>query len=159
MKVYCEGRRSYNTSFKIDIHVAHSETSRFTVIRKAWLKPGTEFTVHVTAFTIKGEGARSESVVVNTPSTGETLFVDLFNCIFPKRWKSFNKLRQTRVTCMHHSIPPVERGYFVTQPQFYHTVKQNGGRFLTRYFSVVRSFVRSFVYLYIYIYIYIYLFI
>ena len=125
MKVYCEGRRSYNTSFKIDIHVTHSETSRFTAIRKALLQPGTEFTVYVTASTRKGEGAQSESVVVNTPSTGETLFVDLFNCIFTKSWKSFKKLRQTRVTCMHHSIPPVEKRYFVTPPRFYHTFKQN----------------------------------
>ena len=71
MKVYCEGRRSYNTSFKIDIHVTHSESSRFAVIRKALLKPGTEFTVYVRAFTVVGDGAQSESVVVNTPSTGE----------------------------------------------------------------------------------------
>ena len=77
MKVYCEGRRSYNTSFKIDIHVTHSETSRFTVIRKALLQPGTEFTVYVTAFTRMGEGARSESVVVNTPSTGESFVYSL----------------------------------------------------------------------------------
>ena len=75
--MYCEGRRSYNTSFKIDIHVTHSETSRSTVIRKALLKPGTAFTVYVTAITREGEGARSESVVVNTPSTGENFVYSL----------------------------------------------------------------------------------
>ena len=137
MKVYCEGRRSYNTSFKIDIHIRHSETSRFTVIRKALLKPGTAFTVYVTAFTGEGEGAQSESVVVNTPSTGENFVCRLIQLLFAKSWKSFNKFRQTRVTCMHHSIPPVERRYFVTPPRFYLTLKQNGGRFLTRYSSIL----------------------
>ena len=71
MQVYCEGRRSYNRSFRIDIRVVKSETSRYTVITKAKLKPGTAFKVYVTAFTVKGEGATSDAVNVNTPSKGK----------------------------------------------------------------------------------------
>ena len=51
--------------------MAKSKTSRYTVITKAKLKPGTEFKVYVTAFTAKGEGASSDAVQVNTPSIGE----------------------------------------------------------------------------------------
>ena len=86
MQVYCEGRRSYNRSFRIDIHVVKSETSRYTVITKAKLKPGTTFTVYVTAFTVKGEGATSDAKIVNTPSKGERssvcFTIIMYLCIF-----------------------------------------------------------------------------
>ena len=62
----------YNTSFKSDLQLVKSETSRYTSITKENLKPGTEYTIYVTAFTKKGEGAASDAVTVNTPAKGNS---------------------------------------------------------------------------------------
>ena len=62
----------YNTSFKSDLKLVESETSRHTSITKEKLKPGTEYTIYVTAFTNKGKGAASDAVTVSTPAKGNS---------------------------------------------------------------------------------------
>ncbi|KAM7435431.1 hypothetical protein ABFA07_014659 [Porites harrisoni] len=66
--VYFQGRRAYNNSFKDDFLQEKSKTSRYTSITIDELKPGTEYSIYVTAFTKKGEGARSNAVTVRTPA-------------------------------------------------------------------------------------------
>ena len=68
--MYFQGRRAYNNSFKDDFLLVESKTSRFTSITIDILKPGTEYSISVTAFTKKGEGARSSAVTVSTPAKG-----------------------------------------------------------------------------------------
>ena len=68
----CKGRRAYNTSFKSDLQLVESESSRHTSITKEKLKPGTEYTIYVTAFTKKGKGAASDAVTVSTPAKGNS---------------------------------------------------------------------------------------
>ncbi|KAL9973643.1 hypothetical protein ACROYT_G020124 [Oculina patagonica] len=67
-KVYCEGRRDFNSSFKVETQVVEGVSSRRTVIKKGVLKPGTKYSVYVKATTVRGDGARSSPVVVQTPS-------------------------------------------------------------------------------------------
>ena len=62
----------YDTSFQSDLRLAESETSRYTSITKEILKPGTEYTIYVTAFTKKGEGVPSDAVTVSTPAKGNS---------------------------------------------------------------------------------------
>ena len=62
----------YNTSFKSDLQLVESETSRHTSITKEKLKPGTEYTIYVTAFTKKGKGVTSDAVTVSTPAKGNS---------------------------------------------------------------------------------------
>ena len=69
-KVYCEGRRDFNSSFKVDTQVVEAVSSRHTVIKKQVLRPGTKYSVYVKATTIEGEGVGSDPVVVETPSEG-----------------------------------------------------------------------------------------
>ena len=62
----------YNTSFKSDFWLVESETYRYTSITKGKLKPGTEYTIYVTAFTKKGKGVPSDAVTVSTPAKGNS---------------------------------------------------------------------------------------
>ncbi|XP_073253393.1 receptor-type tyrosine-protein phosphatase kappa-like [Porites lutea] len=64
--VYFKGRRVYNNSFKDDLLLVESKASRNTSIEEDKLKPGTKYTIHVTAFTERGEGAPSDTVIVST---------------------------------------------------------------------------------------------
>ena len=75
--MYCEGRRDFNSSFKVDTQVVEAVSSRRTVIKKQVLRPGTKYSVYVKATTIKGGGVRSDPVVVETPSEG---MLEDFSC-------------------------------------------------------------------------------
>lgn len=68
--MYFQGRRAYNNSFKDDFLKEKSKTSRYTSITIDKVKPGTEYSIYVTAFTKKGEGAGSNAVTVRTPAKG-----------------------------------------------------------------------------------------
>ena len=70
-KIYCVGKREYDRAFQSNFEIRTTEDVRSKVIKKADLSHGTEFTVYITAFTIKGEGSQSEHMVVNTPAVGE----------------------------------------------------------------------------------------
>ena len=70
--MYFKGRREYNNSFKDDILLVECKTSRYGSITIDILKPGTEYSIYVTAFTKKGEGARSNAVTVSTPAKGNS---------------------------------------------------------------------------------------
>ena len=70
--MYFKGRREYNNSFKDDILLVESKTSRYGSITIDILKPGTEYSIYVTAFTKKGEGARSNAVTVSTLAKGNS---------------------------------------------------------------------------------------
>ena len=70
--MYFQGRRAYNNSFKDELLLRESKTSRHTSITIDKLKPGTEYSIYVTAFTKKGEGARSKAVTVSTPAKGNS---------------------------------------------------------------------------------------
>lgn len=74
--MYFKGRREYNNSFKDDLLQVESKTSRYTSITTDKLKPGTEYSIYVTAFTKKGEGARSNAVTVSTPAKGNSQHPD-----------------------------------------------------------------------------------
>ncbi|KAL9973661.1 hypothetical protein ACROYT_G020143 [Oculina patagonica] len=67
-KVYCEGRRDFNSSFRVDTQVVVAVSSPRTVIKKEVLKPGTKYSVYVKATTVKGDGVRSDLVALQTPS-------------------------------------------------------------------------------------------
>ena len=69
-KVFCEGTRDYNSSFRTSKQVVEAVNARRSVIRKDELKPGTKYTVYVKAFTVKGDGTESNRVVLYTPSEG-----------------------------------------------------------------------------------------
>ncbi len=77
--MYCEGRRDFDSSFKVDTQVVEAVSSRRTVIKKGVLKPGTKYTVYVKATTVKGDGAQSIPVVLHTPS--ECMCEKLFNYV------------------------------------------------------------------------------
>ena len=70
--MYFQGRRAYKNSFKDDLLLVESKTSRHTSITIDKLKPGTEYSIYVTAFTRKGEGARSKAFTVSTPAKGNS---------------------------------------------------------------------------------------
>ena len=70
--MYFQGRRAYNNSFKHDFLLVESKTSRYTSIKKGKLKPGTKYTIYVTAFTEKGEGAASDAVTKSTLAKGNS---------------------------------------------------------------------------------------
>ena len=70
--MYFQGRRAYDNSFKNDILLMESKTSRYTSITIDKLKPGTQYLIYVTAFTAEGEGARSNAVTVSTPAKGNS---------------------------------------------------------------------------------------
>ena len=70
--MYFQGRRAYDNSFKNDILLVESKTSRYTSITIDKLKPGTQYLIYVTAFTAKGEGARSNAVTVSTLAKGNS---------------------------------------------------------------------------------------
>ena len=70
--MYCNGTRDYNSSFKDDLVLVKSETSRYTSITKEKLKPGTKYTIYVTAFTEEGEGAASDAVTKSTLAKGNS---------------------------------------------------------------------------------------
>lgn len=79
-KVFCEGTREYNSSFRTSKQVVEAVSARRSVIRKDELKPGTKYIVYVKATTVKGDGARSDPVVLHTPSKGmhnELVFIDM----------------------------------------------------------------------------------
>ena len=83
--MFCEGTRDYNSSFKTNIQVVEAVSSRRSVIKKDELKPGTEYSVYVKATTVKGDGARSDPVVLQTPSKGkreELVFIDFLEVLF-----------------------------------------------------------------------------
>ena len=69
-KVFCEGTRDYNSSFKTSQKVVEAVSARRSVVRKDELKPGTKYTVYVKATTVKGDGVGSDPVIVHTPSKG-----------------------------------------------------------------------------------------
>ena len=69
-KVFCEGTRDYNSSFRTSQQVVEAVSTRRSVIRKDELKPGTKYTVYVKATTVKGDGVGSDPVIVHTPSKG-----------------------------------------------------------------------------------------
>lgn len=78
-KVFCEGTRDYNSSFRTSPQVVVAVSARRSVIRKDELKPGTKYTVYVKAFTGKGPGVGSDPVVLHTPSKGmrdKLIFID-----------------------------------------------------------------------------------
>lgn len=70
--MYCTGRRAYETSFEHNLPPVESETSRSTSITKEKLKPGTNYTIYVTAFTKRGEGAPSDNVTLSTQEKGNS---------------------------------------------------------------------------------------
>ena len=70
--MYFYGRRAYNSSFKDDLLFVESKKSRYTVATIEKFKPGTQYLIYVTAFTKKGEGARSKAVAVITPAKGNS---------------------------------------------------------------------------------------
>ena len=70
--MYFKGRREYNNSFKDDILLVECKTSRYGSITIDILKPGTVYSIYVTAFTKKGEGARSNAVKVSTLAKGNS---------------------------------------------------------------------------------------
>ena len=70
--MFFQGRRAYNNSFKDDLLLVESKTSRHKSITVDKLKPGTEYSIYVTAFTKKGESARSKTVTVSTPAKGNS---------------------------------------------------------------------------------------
>ena len=70
--MYFQGRRAYNDFFKDDFLLEESKTSRYTSVTIDKLKPGTEYSIYVTAFTKKGEGARGNAVTVSTPAKGNS---------------------------------------------------------------------------------------
>ena len=70
--MYFQGRRAYNNSFKDDLVLVESKTSRYRSITIDNSKPGTEYSIYVTAFTKKGEGARSKAFTVSTPAKGNS---------------------------------------------------------------------------------------
>ena len=76
-KVFCEGTRDYNSSFRTSQQVVEAVRARRSVIRKDKLKPGTKYTVYVKATTIKGDGVGSDPVIVHTPSNGIREELDL----------------------------------------------------------------------------------
>ena len=78
--MFCEGTREYNSSFRTSKQVVEAVSARRSVIRKDELKPGTKYIVYVKATTVKGDGARSDPVVLHTPSKGmhnELVFIDI----------------------------------------------------------------------------------
>ena len=79
--MYCEGIRSYNIFFQTNYQISKPSTARFAVFSKAKLSPGTNFTIYVTAFTVKGEGDKSDHSVVETPSTGESNLLCLYDIL------------------------------------------------------------------------------
>ena len=70
--MHCKGTRDYNTSFKDNLRLVESKTSRNTSITKEKLKPGTKYTIYVTAFTEKEEGAASDAVTKSTLAKGNS---------------------------------------------------------------------------------------
>lgn len=79
-KVFCDGRRDYNSSFKTNIKVVESVSARRSVVKEDELKPGTKYSVYVKATTVKGDGVGSDPVELNTPSIGmhgELIFFDM----------------------------------------------------------------------------------
>jgi len=80
LKVFCDGTRDYNSSFKTSMEVVVGVSARSSVIFKADLKPGTKYGVYVKATTVKGDGAGSDPVLLYTPSKGmheKLVFVDV----------------------------------------------------------------------------------
>jgi len=69
-KVFCDGARDYNSSFRTRLQVVEAVSARQSVIRKDELKPGTKYSVYVKATTVKGDGVGNDPVVVDTPSKG-----------------------------------------------------------------------------------------
>ena len=79
-KVFCVGTRDYDSSFRTSKQVVEAVSARWSVIRKDELKPGTKYTVYVKATTVKGDGDKSDSAVLRTPSEGmrdEVVFIDI----------------------------------------------------------------------------------
>ena len=68
--MHCKGTRYYNSSFKDNLLLVESKTSRYAYITK--LKPGTKYTIYITAFTEKGEGAASDAVTKSTLAKGNS---------------------------------------------------------------------------------------
>ena len=68
--MFCEGTRDYDSSFTTSKQVVEAVSARRSVIRKDELKPGTKYTVYVKATTVKGDGTRSDPVILHTPSKG-----------------------------------------------------------------------------------------
>ena len=88
LKVFCDGTRDYNSSFKTYIQVVEKVSARRSIILKDELKPGTKYSVYVKATTVKGDGVGSNPVVLYTPSKGmhgELVFVDVgcTHCFLP----------------------------------------------------------------------------
>ena len=70
LKVFCDGRRDYNSSFQTNIQVVEAVIARRSVIKMDELKPGTKYIVYVKATTAEGDGVGSDPVILQTPSKG-----------------------------------------------------------------------------------------
>ena len=69
-KVFCEGTRDYNSSFRSYVQMVEAVGSRNSVVKKDELQPGTNYSVYVKAITVKGDGVGSDPVILQTPSKG-----------------------------------------------------------------------------------------
>ena len=95
--MYFKGRRVYNNSFKDDLLLVESKASRNTSIEEDKLKPGTKYTIHVTAFTERGEGAPSDTVIVSTLAKGNSQH----HRSRPDWFKKFRLLAYSELVCRH----------------------------------------------------------
>jgi len=53
--------------------------SQSSVVKKDKLKPGTKYSVYVKATTVKGDGVGSDPVILQTPSKGMHVELDLIS--------------------------------------------------------------------------------
>jgi len=59
--------------------VVEAVSARRSVIKKDELKPGTKYSVYVKATTVKGDGVGSDPVILQTPSKGMHVELDLIS--------------------------------------------------------------------------------
>ena len=79
LKVFCDGRRDYNSSFQTNIQLVEAVIARRSVIRMDELKPGTKYIVYVKATTAEGDVVGSDPVILQTPSKGIHEQLDLIS--------------------------------------------------------------------------------
>ena len=61
------------------MQVVEAVGSRSSVFKKDELNPGTKYSVYVKATTVKGDGVRSDPVILQTPSKGMQEELDLIS--------------------------------------------------------------------------------
>ena len=79
LKLFCDGRRDYNSSFQTNIQVVEAVIAQRSVIKMDELKPGTKYIVYVKATTVEGDGVGSDPVILQTPSKGIHEQLDLIS--------------------------------------------------------------------------------